>query len=614
MSDTPQPGNSQPLHSPSDGPAIAMDESSDKEQASRSQRAYRHRDRRRQPRSHSRRQLQPLRMDSSLWRPWRRLQGLWQYWRPTKIFSSGAGQGVAVLAGMLRLDSRPAEKLGSELRVAERSWPSIRMWCNPLWWFQCAGMFCWRWLVTRRYLPLLLAAPAAFVALGVIGAISAGNAISLGTHSLLYKKLLARELDQVDQQQARLALAALVRLDPNNPAPIYDTGLLLSQSGDVEAATQIMTELATFASSAPAAMWMADAQGDWNSFDSWPKQQKINYHHWLQLAAAHAPDDPRPRQRLGQVRARVGNKAGAYEVLLPIADTSIEVGFEVYLLERDLGMADRATCRSEKLERELRSALEAAPQDTVCRTMYAKLLAIRGQFSEAREVLSLGRSLPMNEQQRTLLNQTIAELLVMQAAAIPHGTDATRGLVDRMQHLLQAAEAAPQHPQVLEAVTQACFDSAEVSDSETAQLREMLIANISPDTSHFILGTLALKKGDMQEARQHLELAAKDNPHMPGFLNNLAHVLCYAEPPDLNRALQIANAANDLHPNNPHLRETRGQIYLKLQRYTDAIADLEVALNAPELQQPVRESLAAAYEALGQHEIARRHRELALPQ
>ncbi|MFN3190753.1 MAG: hypothetical protein ACE361_09545 [Aureliella sp.] len=77
-----------------------------------------------------------------------------------------------------------------------------------------------------------------------------------------------------------------------------------------------------------------------------------------------------------------------------------------------------------------------------------------------------------------------------------------------------------------------------------------------------------------------------------------------------DRVLRLSNAAVRELPNHPYLRETRGAILLRLERYVDAIADLEQALRAKELRPQVRESLAQAYEALGDTEIAKRQREL----
>ncbi len=61
-------------------------------------------------------------------------------------------------------------------------------------------------------------------------------------------------------------------------------------------------------------------------------------------------------------------------------------------------------------------------------------------------------------------------------------------------------------------------------------------------------------------------------------------------------------------PDHPYFRDTRGQILVKLGRYQDAIPDLEVALQAPELAKDVHRALALAYEGLGLKDLAEAHR------
>ena len=53
---------------------------------------------------------------------------------------------------------------------------------------------------------------------------------------------------------------------------------------------------------------------------------------------------------------------------------------------------------------------------------------------------------------------------------------------------------------------------------------------------------------------------------MPVLLNNLAWVLLSAEPPQLDKALSMADAAVKALPQHPEIRETRGVILARLGR------------------------------------------------
>ncbi len=540
---------------------------------------------------------------------WRRLAGFWKYWKPNQIVKGGVTSSTSLVAAMLRFDGTDFDMERADGRVLVRTWPSQRTLWNPLWWLTNAALFVIRWLTTRHYLPLLMALPALIAAASLIGIISAGSVISPGTQGMLYKRMLAAGISDIDLSQAKLAVNALIRIDPDNLDAVYDRGLIEAQLGNVTGANEIMTELATSHKSANAALWLAQAVGDSMQLASWSRQQILDYHNWLQLAVQHVPDNPRPRRMLGDLRALLGNKQGAYDTLLPIADIDTDTSYLVYFLQKELGHTELASARGEKLDRIYRLRLQEEPQDFNARIQYATLLASFGNSADALALLQEGASTATPED-RLRLGKTTSDILVAEAQEMAKTNKTPRGLIERMSKLKQAVAADPTNRNVLEAVSQACFEAAESKDNELLILRESLVQNIDPDTSHFILGTIALNAGKIAEATQHLELAAKNNPNLPGLLNNLAHAIYVSESPDLERALRYANEANTIEPNHPFLHETRGQIYLKMKRYTDAIADLEVALNAPELRAQAREALAQAYEATGQTEIAKRQREM----
>lgn len=92
------------------------------------------------------------------------------------------------------------------------------------------------------------------------------------------------------------------------------------------------------------------------------------------------------------------------------------------------------------------------------------------------------------------------------------------------------------------------------------------------------------------------------------LLNNLRWAIAHAEPPDLDRALNLANAAHQAAPNHPDVLETRGQILAKLGRWKEAITDLDKALPAMPNRARVHDTLAPAYENLGVKELADEHR------
>jgi len=563
---------------------------------------------------------------SGLWSlPWRRAIAFWNYWKPKKLLAGSVTRSAAVIHSMFKVEEPElVPELDAE-RYVVRTWPSTKTLWNPAWWLNSAVSFLIRWLVTRRYLSLLLAGPAVAVALSLYAAMSAGSRISPGTEGLLYKRMLPDNPLNVDPERAKLALDALIRIDPDNADIAFDRALLEQALGNIDNARLIMGELATTAKSPVAALWLANDVGDASEFLTWPKPKMLAYHSWLQVAVENNPEDPGPRRMLADVRALVGNKRGAYEALAPIADMDTNTSFFFYFLQKDLGFADQALARGEKLMRVLRSRLQDTPSDHLARVQLSLLLASHEEFLQAKELIESGLEYASTVEAQLGLKRAKSDLLLAEAENIAKKDATPAGLLTRMSRLLEAVAVDASNPKLKFTAAQACFESAASADEGLQILREAIVKNVDDETAHFIRGTIALNRGNIAEATQQLELAvqqrelaaeqielaARQNANIANMYNNFAHALCFGDQPDLPRALQMADKANALQPNHPYLRETRGQIYLKLQQYAPAIEDLNVALNAEELRTQVHASLAQAHEAVGQLEIAQRHRELA---
>ncbi|MEM8736106.1 MAG: tetratricopeptide repeat protein [Planctomycetota bacterium] len=494
-----------------------------------------------------------------------------------------------------------------------RTWPSAETMANPLWWFAWTWQFFFRWLISRPLLPLLLAIPSVATIAFAVATAAAGSGMSKSTIANDYRRAVQQGLATEDYNRAKLAASALVEMYPDSEDQQYDLALVQAQTGDEAAAAETMQELAEERGSAKAAIWLANSVGDYSDFASFTPDQQTTYLRWVSVAADNDPSDPNPRKLKGQVLRSVGDFQGAYEALAPLAEADAETGYLVTFLERQLGFEDRALQRAEPLRRHYASRLDENPQDTNARLRVASMLAIAGKETDALRLLDDGRNTVTDPSELRLIRSAMAETMILQSAQLlrdaPKPIDLMRGL----QLLQDALKLDPNNPKLIEAVAQACVKAASSENNDLVVLREALVQTVEgvePTTSHFILGTVALNEGDVEKAAYHLEIAAKSNPNLPGLLNNLAFSILQQEDADLERALRLSNAAVRQLPNHPYLRETRGAILLRLERYADAIADLEQALRAKELRPQVRDSLAQAYDALGDTEIANRQRQL----
>jgi len=76
----------------------------------------------------------------------------------------------------------------------------------------------------------------------------------------------------------------------------------------------------------------------------------------------------------------------------------------------------------------------------------------------------------------------------------------------------------------------------------------------------------------------------------------------------LENALKLSEKAiSHAKEPGPYFYETRGQILLRLERYLDAIPDLERALKVDQLAKAAHESLSLCYKHLDEPELASEH-------
>jgi lipopolysaccharide biosynthesis regulator YciM len=130
--------------------------------------------------------------------------------------------------------------------------------------------------------------------------------------------------------------------------------------------------------------------------------------------------------------------------------------------------------------------------------------------------------------------------------------------------------------------------------------------NLSPALAE-LLGTSAAVSGEWDRAESWLRQSLAGKPDNAAAWNNLACVLLQHPEPPLAEALAAASKAVEADSNDFRFRQTRGQILLRLERYQEAVSDLEYALNGMPNVPTIHQSLAKAYDALGNRQLAAFH-------
>jgi uncharacterized protein HemY len=122
-------------------------------------------------------------------------------------------------------------------------------------------------------------------------------------------------------------------------------------------------------------------------------------------------------------------------------------------------------------------------------------------------------------------------------------------------------------------------------------------------------GTVAAFLGEPKRAKVYLQQALKKDPRNAVALNNYAWLIIQEPDGNLNTALAAVNQAIQQAPEDSRYRETRGQIFVRLERWKEAVDDLEYAANAMPSSKEIHLSLAKAYDALGDRQLAQVHRQ-----
>ena len=252
--------------------------------------------------------------------------------------------------------------------------------------------------------------------------------------------------------------------------------------------------------------------------------------------------------------------------------------------------------------REFRRRSESNPDDPEPRLRCAEAAALLEDFATAVDVLKQGWQRTRDPRYRP----TLASLYAVWAATLKGDPKAEPG--NRLALLEQGLRWDPTNASLLDQFTRMLQVNGAEAERARALLRDLLAKGEDRAGIHFVLGVDAWLRARLGEARVHLEQAERLDPGSPEIVNNLAWILIRTEPPDLQRALTLANLALERQPNNPLFRGTRGVVLARLGRWKEALSDLETALPASPRDVDLHQALADTYEHLGLAEMAAAHR------
>ncbi len=423
----------------------------------------------------------------------------------------------------------------------------------------------------------------------------------------VYRQSAVRALQAENYSSARIYYERLIVLNQRDESTRYDLALALAGLGQTERASTIMESMAPLdrAGYGQAHLWLATRiLGD---FD--PNALTVAH---MQRAFAHLTHAKQRLPNAAEVDwyfARYHAASGRPEAAVPHLENAVnglpELYFELSLLYATLGQMDAARQAAHRAHAHLRGWVSANPNDDDARLRWASVRVNLGDFEGAIRILTEGAMLRPDGP----FQQALARALISRFDQISQQSEQVGP--EKIELLRMALRHDPNSQEALVRLIDLGGGSAEERQDAREMLQGLLVGGYATPFIHFVLGCRAWEAGTQETALFHLERAYQLDEQLAPVANNLAWVLAHRDPPDLDRALAIINSVLDRWPNDGNYRDTRGQILVKLERWNEALDDLERALPQMPSNVALHQALAVAYRNLGQEPLAEKHEELA---
>lgn len=411
-------------------------------------------------------------------------------------------------------------------------------------------------------------------------------------------------------QDARLFYERLFRLDGGTAETRLHLGLTLEKLNQMDEAERLIKGVAEGdAGGDPRAnRWVASKiLSDPKSFQE-PEQLREAYEH-LRKAEQGMPDDHQVKLDLAKYHLAMGRPDRSIDPLAIAAKTDAALNLDLAKLYIATGNTDSAHRAIQRAEVFFRRKLESDPNQRDVRLMHSTCLANLGQLDQAIAVLKEGVAIDPNGP----FSKATAKIYVAgYDRLVSQGSSAHSAMITALREALRYDPHSVDAAIRLANFGQVDGSLARVSDSKSAKeaqevLETLLASGEQPPAVHMALGLKAWREGDLTTATWHFEHAYDQDSTLAAVANNLAWTLAHNIPPDLERALAVITPVVERFPQTPHYRDTRGEILLRLERWNEALSDLEYALQAKRENVRLHESLALVYSKIGKESMATRH-------
>jgi len=414
-----------------------------------------------------------------------------------------------------------------------------------------------QWLTSRPFVSLAWGVPAvvAAVAVGILAA--NGQRSSLSNFATRYRIAAAEAAARGDTKATSLWLEKITLLDPNDPALQFGLAMAAEKDGRLDRVRQIMDKIAPEdrAGYPDAHFWVVQHLMEQDP-PLTPELRDSMVHH-LTHAVGSERFAPQAHALLGQLLLQNKDVDAAIPHLEEAVKARPELGVGLGLLYDRQGKSSPAKTAYRRSLEHFKQLVQEDPKDTESRLRWVHCEILLKNLPEAERALKEGLGVAPDPR----LAGGLGQVYMLQFDRL--WSQGPEKLAQALPFLQAAVSFAPNDPSVLRRLSLV----AEGDDASREAARELLQeivaqgkAGQATATAHIILGIIAGKGGDLQSASVHYQLALKQQPRTMEAMNNLAWTLAHTDPPELDRALGLAEAALAAAPDHPEVLETRGQI------------------------------------------------------
>lgn len=355
-----------------------------------------------------------------------------------------------------------------------------------------------------------------------------------------------------------------------------------------------------------------------------PSRYKTVTEFWSEKVKA-APEDSEARLFLCQLQFLAGENVAAVETLRPVAKLKPSMRISLGRLLLEAGEAAEGESLLMTLLEETEQTLKKAPADKAALIERSEAFLLLKRPEDVRGLLHDFIEKPsadptredvvifeLNGRASLMLFDRLTGYSGTQLALVKKSDQIDFGSTTPEEILPLLNDAAISQGTAISAIER--LSRLSLSSHPAALQAEEAIKRLRMDGQPGIialnmLGMHALFLESYEKAIVWLEQAnVLSRGRNPMVLNNLATALVRGRPDERERALQIAEQTLALIPENADAMATRGEIYVRMGRWNDALKDLTQAIQVRNQSPEIHRLLEETYRALKDEKMADVHR------